>query len=195
MTRTVIPIVEGHSERESVPILLRKILNALEVFDLQIHRPIRVHRHRIVKEEELKKKIQYAARTPSCESILVLIDADDDCAGDLGPQMHAWAGEARPDKPCKVVLAVTEYESWFLAGLDSLRGQYGIPTDAEPPDPPEQVRDAKGALSRMMSHRYVETIHQPKLTGALDFHLTRERSPSFDKLWRDVAALANPEGQ
>src|SRR2546426_7135782 len=45
--------------------------------------------------------------------------------------------------PCAVVLAHREYEAWFLASLESLRGRRGIRGDAEAHPDPEEPRDRK----------------------------------------------------
>ena len=52
--------------------------------------------------------------------------------------------------PCGVVMAQREYEAWFLAAIESLCGQRGIVSDALYPQDPEQVRGAKGVVSRFM---------------------------------------------
>lgn len=38
--------------------------------------------------------------------------------------------------------------------------------------------------------RYSETADQPKLTHSMDLMMTRDRSPSFDKLCREIESLA-----
>lgn len=126
--------------------------------------------------------------------MLVLVDADDDCAATLGPRLLDVRRTARPDLPVAVVLAVTEFEAWFLAAAESLRGQRSLADDLVPPEDPEAVRDAKGWLQR---HRrdglaYTETADQPALAAVFDLETARERSPSFDKLWRDVEKLRIP---
>jgi len=42
----IAPIVEGHAEVESVPVLLRRILATLNMSDVQVVRPFRVKRTR-----------------------------------------------------------------------------------------------------------------------------------------------------
>ncbi|NLE37759.1 MAG: DUF4276 family protein, partial [Pirellulaceae bacterium] len=120
--------------------------------------------------------------------VLVLIDADDDCPAELGPELLARAGRIRPDIPLGVVIAKSEFESWILAGIEGLRGKRGIPDDVRPLDDPESIRDAKGRLSRLMG-TYKETVDQPALTSHFDLHQARRRSDSFDKLCREIHRL------
>ena len=78
------------------------------------------------------------------------------------------------------MFAKVEIEAWILAGIDSVRGLRGIRADAEPPSDPEIIRDAKGALSRLMegSRGYVATDDQPAFFGALDLDLRVLRAVS-----------------
>ena len=56
-------IVEGHGEVQSVPVLIRRI--AAELYPelaIDIPRPIRVHRDKVVKDDELEREVEFAAR-------------------------------------------------------------------------------------------------------------------------------------
>ena len=190
---TVVPIVEGHGEVEAVPILLRRIAEVL-VPDtwLQVTRPIRVKRQRFVKEGELERTVELAARQVGSDGgILILLDADRDCPGELAPRIIKRALEARSDRRIRVVLAKVEFEAWFLAAADSIAGHRGIRDDVTAPSDPESIRNAKGWLSARMPHgrSYRETLDQPALTARIDLEMARRSAPSFDKFWRDVSDL------
>jgi len=90
----------------------------------------------------------------------------------------------------RVVLAKTEFESWFLAAAASIAGRRGIAESVTPPAKPEAVRDAKGVLSSWMpgNRSYRPSRDQAALAAVFDLHDARF-APSFDKLWRDVEAL------
>ena len=122
--------------------------------------------------------------------VLVLIDADDDCAAQLGPDLLARARSVAGAIPVEVVLAVMEFEAWFLAALPSLKGQRRVRTDAEAPPSPESVRGAKEALRRQMTpgSAYSPPTDQPALAALMDLDVARV-APSFDKLWRAVAGI------
>jgi hypothetical protein len=83
-----------------------------------------------------------------------------------------------------------EYEAWFLAAAESLRGRRGIALDMPIPPRPESIRDAKGWLSEQMgrNRRYEETSDQAALTAIFDLDAAR-RAHSFDKLYREVSRL------
>ena len=174
-----------------MPILLRRIAERVSPsVTLQIPRPIRVKRQRVLKAGELERAIELAARQVQAGGcILILLDANGDCPGRMGSELLQRAIEARRDRTIRVVLASREFEAWFLAAARSIAGHHGIDGSVAPPADPESIRDAKGWLSRQMpAQGYRETLHQPALTAIFDLDAARE-APSFDKLWRDVTAL------
>ena len=129
-------------------------------------------------------------------AILILRDADDDCPAQAAPALLARAERVARPIPVSVVFAKSEYESWFLAAAQSLRGGRGIADDATAPDDPEAIRGAKEYLEqRCMLPRatYSPTVDQPALTGRFSFEEARQACPSFDKLWRDLERLFRQE--
>ncbi len=95
--------------------------------------------------------------------------------------------------PLAVVLARSEFESWFIAAAESLRGRCGLPDDLEAPRDPEAIRGAKEWLGRHMRRRYVETLDQPALTALFDLDAAR-RADSFDKCRREIERLLKSAG-
>lgn len=183
-------IVEGYGEVEAVPILVRRLC-ALWQVEVGIEHPIRVPRSKLIKPEELERTVEIAARRVGNDgAILVLIDADEACPRALGPALLERARVQRGHMDIAVVLAKVEYEAWFIASIESLRGHRGIRADAHPPPDPEGITGAKGWISRQMQGRgsYRETEDQAALTAIFDLAKAAEQ-PSFDKLCRDVWRL------
>lgn len=186
-------IVEGRGEISAVPVLLRRMAATIapELY-VEIMRPIRVSRHKVVKEGQLEQAVQAAANRSGSEGgILILLDADDDCPASLGPELLQRAKAARRDREISVVLAKREFESWLLASAKAIAGRRGLRPSLLPPSDPEGISDAKGWLTArsLPSRSYRPTQDQAALTSVLDFEQARKRSPSFDKLWRDFRAL------
>ena len=130
------PVVEGHGEVAAVPVLLRRLLVEALTIGVVIGKPIRRKRSELATKEGLAKSIEMARDKPDCAAILVLFDGDDDCPAHLGPAAQGWANAAARDLPCAVCIAHREYESWFLATLDSLRHK-AIKADAQAHPQPE----------------------------------------------------------
>ncbi len=187
----IIPIVEGHGEVRAVPELIRRILADLPV---TVDRPIRVPRATLLRKNsrELERTVEFAARkVRPTGAVLLLLDADDDCPKHLAPRLVRRIRAVVSDVPVGIVLAKREYEAWFLAAAESIRGRRGLPGDLESPENPESIRDAKGWLAtRMESTRsYSETTDQPALTALFDLEQAAGRSPSFDKLVRELRRI------
>ena len=187
----VVAIVEGHGEAEAVPLLIRRI--GQEVSPLStpdVVKPIRVPRGSMLKTGELDRYVSLAGiRVGSDGRILILLDAHRDCPAELRTTILERARATRSDLPIEVVLANREYESWFIAAVESLRGVRGISTDTDGPQDPESIQGAKEWLRDRMTGSYHPTADQAALTARFDLELARRRAPSFDKMWRAVSAL------
>jgi len=181
------PIVEGYGEVAAVPILLRRLAEAFEIYNISIKHPIRWPRTKLLKEEEIRRVVQLARRHEDCEGIVYIIDAHDDCPAKVIQNITTWVKDEATPLPCGLVLATKEYEAWFLASLESLRGERGIPSDAMPPDNPESISNAKGYLKNLMAIEtsYSETVDQAQLSAKFDLKRAFERSRSFRKLTND----------
>ena len=176
------PVVEGHGEVAAVPELLRRLLAETRTTGVVVGKPIRRKRSELATKEGLARSIEMARDKPDCAAILVLFDGDDDCPAHLGPAAQGWANAAARDLPCAVCIAHREYESWFLATLDSLRHK-AIKADAQAHPQPEVPRDAKGRMSRWMLGRgYKPTTHQPAFSALFCLKDAYQRSRSFRKL-------------
>ena len=197
MSRYIVPIVEGQGDVEAVPILLRRLLyERAEHFGLYVAKPIRVPRDKLLKQGVLERYVELAVQTrEGCEAVLVLFDADDDCPAQLGPKLTERAKTAT-GLPILVALAKTEFESWFVGSIESLRDTCSIDPSAESPADPESIRGAKGWIrKRMPSNRcYSEPTDQPTLAAKFDIDIASEHCPSFRRLCERFAELANRLG-
>lgn len=188
----IAPIVEGHGECEAVPILISRIAERYGATEtLAVEHPIRRPRGTLLRSGELESAVELAARRVAPDgAVLILIDSDDDCPAMRGPELLVRARAARQDLPIAVVLAKREYEAWFLASAQSIRGHRGLAADLVAPADPERVRGAKEWLAQRMSsgHTYSATLDQPALTRVFDLDAARQAG-SFDKCCRDVMRL------
>lgn len=191
MRPTLSMIVEGDSEKESLPLLVRRIANAsFPGVVIEIATPWRVPRGRLVREGFLEQQIRASARQAGVGgAILLVIDADDDC-----PKHFAPALRGRVEKmenitcPVSIVLAEREWESWFMAAAASLRGQRGLDPNLDRPASVEAIRDAKGWIDKHKQRGYSPILDQPALTSLMDIELARS-SNSFDKCYREIERL------
>lgn len=192
----IVPIVEGQGEETAVPLLLRRLRDEAKLWNLEVGRPIRQRRTQLVKKATLQAAVRIAAVREDCAAILVLFDADDDCPKECAPTLETWAHEASGEKPCAVVIANREYESWFLACMEALRGYCRIEAGAVSHHAPESVRAAKEELERHMpaGASYSPPVDQVKLTARLDLERAYRNCRSFRRLVKAFGALAAAAG-
>jgi hypothetical protein len=192
----IYPIVEGHGELEAAPVLLRRLLALTGSFDIGVGTPIRRTQAQMRGEQSIHAAVRLALLQPECAAVLILFDGEDDCPVEVAARVRAWAHAAAGGTPCDVVVAYREYETWFLAALESLRGQRGIRADAVPPAAPESRRDAKGRLEESMlpDRSYSETHDQPALSATFDMATAFQRSRSFRKFVTTLGDLTRALG-
>lgn len=95
------------------------------------------------------------------------------------------------------VFAMKEFETWLLAGIESLRGKSlagarGIvPTNATCPDIDlESKRDAEGELRKIIP-LYSKSLDQGVLARQVDLEAVRKRCRSFRRFFSAIKELAD----
>ncbi len=176
------PIVEGQGDVKAFPVLLRRLVERSGNYEIQINSPVRRKRYQLIDRNELSKSVRIALERPGTQAVLILFDADGDCPLEIGPQIKELAQAECGVIPCEVVVAKEEYESWFLAAIDSLRGKYGIDATAYFEGDPERPRGAKERISLIRPYGYSPTVDQAKLSSAFDLAAAYRRCRSFRKL-------------
>jgi hypothetical protein len=189
----IVPIVEGQGEALAVPELFRRIIAELDLgVSIEVGRPVRQPREKVVKDGELRRALGLAANEIGQEgAIFILLDSDGKCPAEAGPHLLARARTARPDQRVSVVFAHQEFEAWFLASASSLKGRRGLSEGIESHQAPESVRGCKEWLETWMpaTSKYSPTADQAAFAGTFDMRLARQNAPSFDKLYREFEAV------
>lgn len=177
MTLSIFAIVEGHGERDAVPLLLRRLAHeCFSRFDVNVLPPMRLTRGKILNPYHLKRAVELGRRRiheygPN-GGIMILFDADDDCPKERSEQVLAAIGAGDLDVRVSVVMPKREYEAWFLAAALSLRGRRNVSSTAEPPDDPEEIRGAKEYFMKRIlvpNAAYSETADQAAYTARMNF--------------------------
>ena len=194
----ICPIVEGHGEYEAArPLLERAWREIIGGTNVNVLRPIRQPRGKLVKETELTRALTLAAEKllvipedGATRLVIVLIDAEEDLPCELAPRLWKTISAAcRPGVAYSCVLANVMYETWFVAAAESLTDFLDL-AEGEPPTDPERQRCGKTWIKkRMRRAKYSETLDQPAMTARMDMNAARARAASFDKLCRELEAF------
>ena len=192
---TIVPVVEGDGDVAALPILLSRIL--LERYN----RPDVVVAHgktMVVKangrpklENRFEDFLQHAQNKPECDAILVLLDTDGDCPVQLAQRLLQRCEQMGLMRPLEIVCAHWSYESWFLASLETIKGQRGISDTAALSHCAEDVQNPKQWLTNQMppGRAYKETTHQAPLTQHIDIGMAHNNSRSFRRLCHALELL------
>lgn len=189
----VVVIVEGDGEVRAFQLLLRGLLQERQCWNVGISKPlINVHGiGNIKKENGLERFLKLAMRRPSCDAILILMDADIDCAKELSISFARRALIHSAHIPTTIVTAKYRYENWFLGSIETLKGKCGLKENLQVINCPEEVPDPKRwiATNMVAGRAYRETIDMPEMTRLLDTNLVFQRSRSFRRLAHAIDEL------
>jgi hypothetical protein len=145
---------------------------------------------------KLDKFLQHAQNKPDCDAILVLLDADNDCPVILSQELSQRCEQVGTKCPVQIVCARRSYESWFLASLDTIKGQSIIPDTADFTGDAEAIANPKQWLTDQMppGRAYKETADQSSLSSRIDLDLAHANSRSFRRLCHAVEQLLDSAG-
>lgn len=163
----IAPIVEGHGDVPAIRVLLQKLAPAL-----RIARPVRMPRSPRLIPEHLDRGAKIArSNIRGRGAVLPVLDADEDCAGRLGPSLEQQLRQSVQDCSGRVVLAVREFESWIVGG--DIR--YAVDNPDSTGGLEDRIRAAHGGL-------YSDTLDQPRLIATADVARLKQNSRSFRRL-------------
>jgi hypothetical protein len=149
----IFPIVEGHGEVEAVPILLRRLASEqLGLHTLHCLPPFRLPRSKLMNEADLSRAIALGRLKmrdlDGPHLILVIMDADDACPVDVVRALHTQHRALLVAARTSIVLAVREYEAWFLAANMSEADHRNLRAATPVHANPEQVANPKAVFER-----------------------------------------------
>jgi hypothetical protein len=211
--KRLVLFVEGQGDVQAAPILLNRLLSEYGAFDVVFSDPdpFRVGEYSRISKDGFahwRRFLQAASRRASFGGCLLLLDGDSQakvqglpfCAMRAARLLAAEAQVVGAGRlfSVAVVFACMEFESWLIAGVNSLLGRRfsdgrkELPEAIEkiPPDPEAAPRDAKGWFGRIMETGYRPARDQTELTRLVDINLIRKQDMrSFRRLESAVKQL------
>lgn len=194
--KRLVLLVEGQGDVEAAPVLVSRLLNEYSAFDAVFldPRPFRVGQYsKISKNEfsEWRRYLKAAAKRRNFGGCILLLDGDSStkvdgqpfCAMRAAQRLAAEAQEVGAGTlfSTVIVFACMEFESWLIAGVESLVGatfadgrkEISRLTERVPDDPESAPRDAKGWFRKIMATGYKPARDQADLTRLVDLNAIR----------------------
>jgi hypothetical protein len=179
---------------KAAPILLRRLLQEKhERYDWQVDPKHTMKVWGLAKlRSRLSDYIEHLRNKPACHGAMILLDLEDQLPCEEAPALAKEIAALQPlPFPVVVVFACREFESWFLASLESIaNGSELFPDGLTYLNDPEAKRGAKEEMDKQMPPlvKYKEVLHQAEFIKLLSFEEAR-RAPSFQRLERALAEL------
>jgi hypothetical protein len=209
--KKIVLFVEGEGESDAVPKLMKRLLTEQNAWDA-VHLDDATFRvgevTNLVKDNcrEWKRKLAASLKRRNVGGVFLLLDGDIKkigaelfCAAKVARLLASEAKVVGGGVKCSVavVFARQEFESWLIAGIESVAGKRlpdgrTIDANATPPvgDLEESPRNAKGWLSGVVEGTYKPTRDQVALTDLVDLEVIRKRNlRSFKRLESALAQL------
>lgn len=205
-------ICEGDGECEAMPTLATRLLQRLNAPEFVTLPPMRLGGlHKVASPAEdgtfWRNKVRYAGQR--AKAVLAVFDGDaDNFRGE--PFCEVTAAKWLASEACSVgaganfslavVIAMQEYETWLIGGVESLAGKplsKGVSTvlaDTRCPPHPEGIRGAKEWLRKNMprGYPYKPMTHQKAMTSAVDLDsIVAADLRSFTRLIGAMQSLIN----
>lgn len=194
--KSILPIVEGEGDKSAVPLLIRKILAAHKLHDINVLTPQRRGDFPKV-SRYFDDYFQVAIKEKA--PILWVLDYDCeqcDCPKRDAEKLQKRGWEINPNILFKVAFMVKEFESLFLCDIEAVAQVFAdVNRQDLHTNRPEAVRGAKEKISsaRPKGFAYKETIHQAKIVDKLNFATLRLHSPSFVHLEKAILYLVEKQ--
>lgn len=181
--RRLLPIVEGDGDKTAVPLLLRRMLHErYGIFDCNVLTP-HVRGELPAVRRNFENWFKVAIKENAAILWVLDFDCDDcDCVKLESDKLRQHAHAIHNNWPFEVAFMVKEFETLFLCDAESTRSVFrSIPAHMDFPTNPETIRGAKEWLSNAMPKgvSYKPTVHQGKVSAALNLNTLAENSPSF----------------
>ncbi len=212
--KRIVLFVEGEGDALAMPVLVKRLLTQMQAWDYVYldSNPFVVKSVGKLIKNDYRNWIRWlgaAAKRGDAGAVLLVLDGDSPriqgevfCAANVARKLAREATHARGGELFSVatVFACQEYESWLIAGVESLAGKplkdgrWGVNPEITPPDGDLESapRDAKRWLRKVMASGYNQVKDQVFLTEIVDLGLIRDRPMrSFLRLENAVSQIVS----
>ena len=178
-------IVEGPGDVAAIPLLMRRMLHAENIFDTHPapHPKTNVEIRKLRRAGELERYVEYAAKDG--DGVIIALDCEDFCPVGIAKEFYSRIKVLNIEKRVATVLFRSEFESMFFTSIKLIAAAYpDLNWNKEKLNElkeNEEIRDAKGMISNLMlsGRSYKPTRDQARFANVIDLEETHNYSRSF----------------
>lgn len=191
MSKQVIVIASGETERRSLPHLLAH-LHAEDIMVIEVRRPDGSKALSVEMAEKLVKAAWWAPTgngTP--DKFVILVDADGkDPQQVLRPFREQLPSRLGPKITASLQFACAQWhlEAWYFADVTGLRGYLGRDLGSVDTSKPDEIQNPKLHLKNLLGDRIYTAVISEEIAKKLNAQTIAGRSPSFHEF---VEAVRN----
>ena len=197
MSKRVVVIASGETERRSLPHLLRHLAEEdIDVVDVRIpprHRDLRVD---VVDKLLRTVWFEQVGREPP-DKIVVLVDTDGKRPEEkLNALIDTIPSQLTPQMNFSVLFAYAQWhlEAWFFADERNLREYLGRNLGGVDASNPDRIQNPKLHLKNLLANTAYTSAISEEIAKCLDARTIEGRSPSFGNFLREVRNGDEPAG-
>ena len=192
MTKRVIVIASGETERRAIPHLVEHLKNRGIIID-GVRIPPRQRPLDIGMVEKLIKAAWYESLHAPLDKFVILIDVDHaDPRTATAPFLECISRQLRGiAAPMKVAYAQQHLESWYFADSGNLKNYLGRALGNVDASRPDLINNPKQHLKNLLGNRVYNAGVSEDIAGSLDAETVAGRSPSFQGF---IDAVINGNG-
>ena len=180
MTKRVVVIASGETERRAIPILVGHLRGrGVAVEDVRVppsNRPLTVE-----VAEKIIKSVWYENIDAPPDKFVLLFDLDGGVPDEvLGPIKRELAGRLGVGITTKLQYAYAQrhLEAWYFADVANLRNYLGRSPGSVDTSQPDEIDNPKRRLKELVNQLYTARISE-EIARELDAGTIEMRSPSF----------------
>ena len=181
MTKRVVVIASGETERRALPHLLGS-LQSDGVAQVDVRIPPKNRQLRAEMAEKLIKAAWFANLAEPIDKFVVIVDTDN---ADPEPFLQSFEKELRGrlhgiDADVLCTYAQQHLEAWYFADAQSLQAFLGRNLGAVDSSKPDEIQNPKLHLKHLLGNRVYTARVSESIARSLDSDAISQRSPSFN---------------
>lgn len=188
MSRRVVVIASGETERLALPLLVKHLTeDGVEVQDVRV--PPRHQAINVTNAEKIIRSVWFErAEGERPSKFVVLLDTDRSLPEDiLGPIRDGLCPRlGNIDASVRFACAQQHLEAWYFADPEGLRDCLGRDLGKVDPSRPDEINNPKLHLKNLLGSRPYTSLVSRDIAAGLNTIAIAQRSPSF----RDFIAAA-----